>query len=127
MLRDTFVPASHPSVPASHPSDVATSETAAGRSVAPRAVLTANDLLSGRVVWWTGSDWSEAYGDAATAAAEDAGLTARAAAEEAANRVVGAIVVALDEAGAPKGLREGRRHAGPSIALPAAAAQGTGA
>ena len=87
-------------------------------------VLTANDLLSGRIVWWTGEGWSEAFADARADTAE--ALAAIAAREEAANRVVGALAVPLGEDGRPTGLREGRRLAGPSpsLSIPAATAHG---
>lgn len=84
------------------------------------AVLSANDLLTGRVVWWTGDAWSELF-ERAARAGDDAArtvLAATAVAEEADDVVVGAALVPLDENGRPSGLREGRRHAGPSIALP---------
>ena len=82
--------------------------------------LTANDLLSGRVVWWTGSRWSEDFADALPARDEAAraGLAATALIEEGEDRVVGALVIGLGPDGLPLGLREGRRLAGPSIDLP---------
>ena len=82
-------------------------------------VLTANDLLSGAVVWWTGDRWSELFADAQIAAFEEHdALEAVAKREEAANSVVGAIAIGVDDAGHPAGLRESHRLAGPSIPLP---------
>jgi agmatine/peptidylarginine deiminase len=83
-------------------------------------VLTANELLSGRIVFWTGSGWG---GDihAATRATDDdvrAALAATGKAEEATNHVVAAYLVEIDGSGTPVELRERRRLAGPSILLP---------
>ena len=94
--------------------DAADRRSTAGAGAA--SVLTANDLLSGRVVWWAGGGWSEAFGDAVRDDA--AALGAVGAREEAADRVVGAAAIALDPDGRPAGLRERRRLSGPSIALP---------
>ena len=83
------------------------------------AALSANDLLTGRIVWWTGEAWSELFERAARATDEAgrAALAAVAVSEEADDRVVGAALVPLGADGRPAGLREGRRLAGPSIAL----------
>ena len=48
-------------------------------------LLTGNDLVTGAVVWWTGSDWSPHVDDAADTAANGEAVAAR---EEAARRVV---------------------------------------
>ena len=80
-------------------------------------VLTANDLLSGRVVWWTGERWTERFAVALRTTDSEA-LEALAHEEEAADRVVGAALVRLGADGGPAGLREARRLSGPSIALP---------
>ena len=87
----------------------------------PRAVLSANDLRSGRVVWWTGFGWGSEFREAATADDDDARETlARIGrTEEAANTVVGPALVPLGPRGLPAALREARRLAGPSITLPA--------
>ena len=88
------------------------------KSEAP-LVLTANDLLSGAVVWWTGERWSENFRDALTVAfEEDDALEAVARREEGANIVVGAVTIPVDDTGQPAGLRETRRLSGPSITLP---------
>ena len=93
-----------------------------GGSRSPRrSALSANDLRSGRVVWWTGFGWSAEFREAATAADDDARETlARIGrTEEAANAVVGPALVPLGPRGLPAALREARRLAGPSITLPA--------
>ncbi|MBJ3775220.1 DUF2849 domain-containing protein [Acuticoccus mangrovi] len=85
------------------------------------SVLTANDLLTGTIVYWTGDDWSASMHDALRAddEASRAALEAAARTEEDANRVVGAYLFALDpETGAPVALRERQRLGGPSIILP---------
>lgn len=85
------------------------------------AVLTANDLLSGAIVYWDGAAWETSLATAKRATGADAQATLEAAgkAEEAANTVVGAYLMALDPvSGEPIALRERQRLAGPSIALP---------
>ena len=85
------------------------------------SVLSANDILSGRIVWWSTEGWTTSFETAVRASGETQreALAGVAAAEEAEDRVVGATLVALDpETGRPAGLREGRRFAGPSIAVP---------
>lgn len=88
-------------------------------------ILTANALLSGRIVYWTGSAWSRSADEAkrATTPTEIAELEARGAAEELVNMVVGAYLVPVSESGdiEPLELRERRRISGPSIGLPGAA------
>ena len=89
------------------------------------SVLTANDILTGRIVWWSQAGWTESF-DAALRAGDDAkreALETVGKVEEAENRVVGAVVIPLDaETGLPHGLREGLRQAGPSIPIPEEAA-----
>jgi len=85
------------------------------------AVLTANDLLTGAIVYWTGAEWARsiAFAKRATGAEAQETLEAAGKAEEAANTVVGAYLMALDPvSGTPIELRERQRLAGPSIALP---------
>ena len=91
-----------------------------GAKAPTRAVLSANGLLSGRVVWWDGFGWSDQFCDAAIAQDDDArgALTEIGQAEEAANAVVGAALVPLGPRGLPSGLREAHRLAGPSVSLP---------
>lgn len=87
------------------------------------AVLTANDLVTGAIVYWTGADWAKSIAFAKRATGEGAQATLETAgkAEEAANIVVGAYLMALDPvSGTPLELRERQRLAGPSIALPGA-------
>lgn len=82
------------------------------------AVLTANELLSGRVVFWTGERWTGRVAEAARAATDEArtALEASARGEEAANRVTGAYLMTLDAVtGEPVLLRERHRLAGPSV------------
>lgn len=83
-------------------------------------VLTANDLLTGGMVWWAGDSWSPRFEAAVRAGDEGmrAALGAAAVAQEAADVVVGAALITVGADGLPTGLREGRRLAGPSIALP---------
>ncbi|MEM8663788.1 MAG: DUF2849 domain-containing protein [Pseudomonadota bacterium] len=88
------------------------------------AVLTANDMLTGAIVYWTGVGWDTAAELAERAANADAhaALQSVGAAEEAENRVVGAYLVALDPlTGAPLLLRERQRILGPSFPLPGTA------
>ena len=87
-----------------------------------KAILTANDVRNGDVVFWTSeAEWSTdinqaliGYGKEETDA-----LTTSGADEEAANTVVGAYLIALkpEETSSPVPLkmREVRRLAGPSI------------
>lgn len=85
------------------------------------SILTANDLLTGAIVYWTGSAWSRAVEDAARAGDDEAreALTAAGKAEEGRNAVVGAYLFEVDATtGVPLELRERHRLGGPSIALP---------
>ena len=85
------------------------------------AILTANDLLTGAIVYWTGTAWSRALDDAKRASDAEGhnALEAIGAAEEAVDNVVGAYLVALDPmSGKPLALRERQRWFGPSVALP---------
>ena len=73
-------------------------------------ILTGNDLLTGDVTWWTGTDWSKAVDDAAAIAAN----------EQTALRVVGAY--AIDAVRDAQGLRpvhikERIRALGPTVRL----------
>ncbi len=85
------------------------------------AVLTANDLVTGAIVYWTGSDWAHsiAFAKRATGSEAQGTLEAAGKAEEASNVVVGAYLMALDPvSGTPLELRERQRLVGPSIKLP---------
>ena len=92
-----------------------------------KAVLTANDVRSGDIVFWSADDsWTTDINRAlisqGTETAET--LLSKGQAEEAANRVVGTYLVALrpdDSTGpVPLKLRELRRLAGPSLPVSAA-------
>lgn len=63
-------------------------------------ILTGNDLTTGDVVWWTGSDWSRHVAEAVDV---DAHGEAIAAAEEAARRVNAPYVIDAEET--PEGPR----------------------
>lgn len=82
------------------------------------ALLTANDLLSGVIVYWTGTGWSRDIDAATRANTDEARMALEAAgrAAEDANTVVGAYLITLDASGAPAALRERRRLAGPLAA-----------
>ncbi len=78
-------------------------------------ILTGNDLATGDVVWWTGSDWSRHIDDAV-----DAGEHAEAilAAEEAARRVNAPYVIeATREDGTvrPAHIKDRIRALGPTV------------
>jgi hypothetical protein len=80
-------------------------------------VLTGNDLLTGDVIWWTGSAWSKAVDDAA-AVGDDAETIA--AAEQDARRVVGAYAIdaTRDDRGVrPSHIKERIRALGPTVRL----------
>ncbi|WP_108663567.1 DUF2849 domain-containing protein [Acuticoccus kandeliae] len=85
------------------------------------SVLTANEIMTGGVVFWTGNAWSLSLDDAVYVSNDDlrSDLEAIGKAEEAADRVVGAYLVNFDAVTRlPIELRERQRLAGPSIALP---------
>lgn len=79
-------------------------------------ILTGNDLISGAVVWWTGTDWSIHVEDAVDVGSEGDAIAAR---EEAARRVNAPY--ALDaEKDAKNGIRPGHikdriRALGPTV------------
>lgn len=80
-------------------------------------LLTGNDLKTGDVVWWTGSDWSRHIAEAVDV---DGHGEAIAATEEAARRVNAPYVV--DGEATPTGPRPGHikeriRAAGPTVRL----------
>ena len=83
----------------------------------PSAFLTANDLRSGVIVYWTDRGaWSPDPGQALLAEAEanEALLTQILEDPKTEGQVVGPYLVTLGEEQAPKKLRESRRLAGPS-------------
>jgi hypothetical protein len=78
-------------------------------------LLTGNDLATGAVVWWTGSDWSPHIVDAADAG-HDAELVARQ--EEAARRVNAPYVIdgeATPDGPRPAHIKDRIRSAGPTV------------
>ncbi len=84
-------------------------------------VLTANDLSSGDIVFWSGeSRWAQEITSAHVIAAnEQDTFTEIASASESANEVVGAYLTPVERKNSdlqPVELRERRRVAGPSIA-----------
>ena len=93
-----------------------------------KAILTANDVRSGDIVFWTADQsWSASIEDALIGYGKDETdqLTAIGEQAEAANTVVGAYLVALKPeettARIPVKMREVRRLAGPSIEFAKAA------
>ena len=80
-------------------------------------ILTGNDLRTGAVIWWTGSDWSHHVADSTDVGSQGEAI---AAAENAARRVVGPYVI--DAAIAADGVRpahikERIRALGPTVRL----------
>ena len=80
-------------------------------------ILTGNDLLTGDVTWWTGTDWSKAVDDAVAVCDDAAAIAAN---EQTALRVVGAY--AIDAVRDAQGLRpvhikERIRALGPTVRL----------
>ncbi|MFS0736881.1 DUF2849 domain-containing protein [Sphingomonas sp. 1P06PA] len=78
-------------------------------------ILTGNDLVTGDVIWWTGSDWSRHVADAADVGAAGEAILAR---EEAARRVNASY--AIDAEPTPDGPRPAHikdriRAAGPTV------------
>lgn len=80
-------------------------------------ILTGNDLKTGAVIWWTGSDWSRHVADAADVG--DQGETI-AATENAARRVVGAYVIDAQKTAdgvRPAHIKERIRAFGPTVRM----------
>ncbi len=78
-------------------------------------ILTGNDLASGDVVWWTGSEWSRHVANAVDVADHGEAIAAR---EEAARRVN--VPYVIDATPTPQGPRPAHikdriRAAGPSV------------
>ncbi len=83
-------------------------------------IVSANDLLTGAVVVWTGSSWSTDAHAARVYLEPDEQQRALALAEADSNRVVGAYLVAVAAQpgrAAPVRLREQIRVAGPTVRL----------
>jgi hypothetical protein len=80
-------------------------------------ILTGNDLKTGAVIWWTGSDWSLHVADAVDV---DHHGEAIAAAENAARRVVGAYVIDGQKTAdgvRPAHIKDRIRALGPTVRL----------
>jgi hypothetical protein len=78
-------------------------------------ILTGNDLTTGDVVWWTGSEWSRHVEEAVDV---DAHGEAIAAAEEAARRVNAPYVIdatLTDKGPRPAHIKDRIRATGPSV------------
>lgn len=78
-------------------------------------LLTGNDLLTGAVAWWTGEGWSPAIADAVDVGDRGEAL---ARVEEAARRVVGAVVIdasATPEGPRPAHIKDRIRATGPTV------------
>lgn len=80
-------------------------------------LVSGNDLADGRVIWWTGTGWSPAIGDAVDAGAEAEAIAAR---EDAARRVNAPIIVdAIASTGGPRPahIKDRVRAVGPTVRL----------
>jgi Protein of unknown function (DUF2849) len=75
-------------------------------------ILTGNDLKSGAVVWWTGSDWSLHVTDATDVGEHGEAL---AASEEAARRVNAPYVIEATDGPTPAHIKDRVRSIGPSV------------
>lgn len=78
-------------------------------------LLTGNDLKSGAVVWWTGSDWSIHIEDAADVGEQGEAI---AAAEEGARRVNAPYLIAgeaTDKGPRPAHIKDRIRALGPTV------------
>jgi hypothetical protein len=78
-------------------------------------VLTGNDLVTGDVVWWTGSEWSRHVADAIDVGSHGEAIGAE---EEAARRVNSPYVadaVATPEGPKPTHIKERIRAYGPTV------------
>jgi hypothetical protein len=79
-------------------------------------LLTGNALVSGRVLWWTGTGWSESIADAAPVADADAAALLRQAAEQ--GVINDAALIEAEPGGAgfrPLRMRERVRAFGPTV------------
>ena len=78
-------------------------------------ILTGNDLETGDVIWWTGSDWSRHVADAADVAGHGEAI---AAGEEAARRVNAPYVIdatATPQGPRPAHIKDRIRASGPTV------------
>jgi hypothetical protein len=80
-------------------------------------ILTGNDLKTGAVTWWTGSDWSLHVADAADVGVQGEAI---AAVENAARRVVSPYVIAAEKTAdgvRPAHIKDRIRALGPTVRL----------
>jgi hypothetical protein len=78
-------------------------------------ILTGNDLVTGDVVWWTGTEWSRHVEEAVDVDTQGEAIAAR---EEAARRVNGPYVISatVTEAGPrPAHIKDRIRAVGPTV------------
>ena len=78
-------------------------------------ILTGNDLATGDVIWWTGSDWSRHVTEAVDVAAQGEAIAAR---EDAARRVNAPYVIdatASPDGPRPAHIKDRIRAAGPTV------------
>ncbi|MBX7460749.1 DUF2849 domain-containing protein [Qipengyuania huizhouensis] len=78
-------------------------------------ILTGNDLKSGEVIWWTGSDWSLHVEDAADVSGSEEEIARR---EEAARRVNASYAIDAElHAGSPRPvhIKDRIRALGPTV------------
>jgi len=78
-------------------------------------VLTGNDLRTGAVIWWTGTDWSPHVEEADEVGPDPAAVIAR---EEAARRVMAAYLIDAERTAdgvRPKHIKDRIRAAGPTV------------
>jgi hypothetical protein len=78
-------------------------------------ILTGNDLVTGDVIWWTGSDWSRHVAEAADVDGHGDAIGAR---EEAALRVNGPYVINAEltaEGPRPAHIKDRIRAVGPTV------------
>lgn len=80
-------------------------------------ILTGNDLKSGDVIWWTGSDWSRRVEDAKDVGDEGSRVLA---VEEAARRVNASYIVEAEmtpEGPRPNHIKDRVRALGPTVRM----------
>lgn len=80
-------------------------------------LLTGNELVSGDVVWWTGSGWSRRLADAVDTGADAEALLARTRAEERINDAALVDAEPTPQGPRPRTMRERIRGMGPTIPL----------
>lgn len=80
-------------------------------------LLTGNELVTGDVVWWTGTDWSRRLADASDAGPDAEALLERVRAEERINDAALVDAEATPDGPRPRTMRERIRGMGPTIPL----------